>query len=133
MESAKNTTSLQITGMTCSACASRIKKGLGRLEGVQEANVNFALERATVTYEPQNDEQYSLKFILGTRLQFIRHSDSCTWAISPMDCRSSHGSELRFCRIECSETAADEDITAKFIKIATLIRKIAGFFRCLPI
>ncbi|WP_110933196.1 heavy metal translocating P-type ATPase [Paenibacillus bouchesdurhonensis] len=53
MEKAKNTTSLQITGMTCSACASRIEKGLGRLEGVQEANVNFALERATVTYDPQ--------------------------------------------------------------------------------
>ncbi|GAA0134062.1 heavy metal translocating P-type ATPase [Paenibacillus sp. YSY-4.3] len=48
-----NTASLQITGMTCSACANRIEKSLGRLEGVQEANVNFALERATVTYDPE--------------------------------------------------------------------------------
>ncbi|GAB6992350.1 heavy metal translocating P-type ATPase [Paenibacillus pini] len=45
-------TSLQITGMTCAACANRIEKGLNKLEGVTEANVNFALERASVTYDP---------------------------------------------------------------------------------
>ncbi|MBL0385564.1 copper-translocating P-type ATPase [Tumebacillus sp. ITR2] len=45
-------TSLQITGMTCAACANRVEKGLRKVEGVQEANVNFALERATVTYDP---------------------------------------------------------------------------------
>jgi Cu+-exporting ATPase len=45
-------TSLQLTGMTCAACANRIEKGLNKLEGVTEANVNFALERATVTYDP---------------------------------------------------------------------------------
>nr|WP_145939475.1 heavy metal translocating P-type ATPase [Paenibacillus glacialis] len=45
-------TSLEITGMTCAACANRIEKGLNKLEGVTEANVNFAMERATVTYDP---------------------------------------------------------------------------------
>lgn len=40
---------LQITGMTCAACANRIEKGLNRMEGV-EANVNFALETAQVKY-----------------------------------------------------------------------------------
>lgn len=44
--------SLQITGMTCAACANRIEKGLNKLEGVKEANVNFAMERATITYDP---------------------------------------------------------------------------------
>jgi P-type Cu+ transporter len=44
---------MQITGMTCAACAARIEKGLGRLEGVDQANVNLALERATVTYDPE--------------------------------------------------------------------------------
>ncbi|WP_369900134.1 heavy metal translocating P-type ATPase [Bacillus manliponensis] len=42
---------LQITGMTCAACANRIEKGIAKLDGVQEANVNFALERASVTYK----------------------------------------------------------------------------------
>lgn len=44
--------SLQITGMTCAACANRIEKGLGKLEGVCEANVNYAMESASVTYDP---------------------------------------------------------------------------------
>ncbi|MGM1045574.1 MAG: heavy metal translocating P-type ATPase [Bacillota bacterium] len=46
-------TTLQLTGMTCAACANRIEKGLSKMEGVQEANVNFALERAAVTFDPK--------------------------------------------------------------------------------
>ncbi len=45
-------TTMQITGMTCAACANRIEKGLNKIEGVTSANVNFALEKATVTYNP---------------------------------------------------------------------------------
>ncbi len=45
-------TTLQITGMTCAACAARIEKGLNRLPGVKQANVNLALETAQVRYEP---------------------------------------------------------------------------------
>ena len=41
----------QITGMTCAACATRIEKGLKKMEGVQEANVNLALEKAMVKYD----------------------------------------------------------------------------------
>jgi len=53
MESNSNKqTTLQITGMTCAACANRIEKGLNKLEGVEAANVNLALERANVTYNP---------------------------------------------------------------------------------
>ncbi|WP_424767492.1 heavy metal translocating P-type ATPase [Paenibacillus sp. sgz302251] len=46
----KTQTTIQITGMTCAACATRIEKGLNRIDGV-EANVNLALERASVTYD----------------------------------------------------------------------------------
>ncbi|MDU4695763.1 MAG: heavy metal translocating P-type ATPase [Paenibacillus sp.] len=45
-------TTLQITGMTCAACAARIEKGLNRLPGVEQANVNLALETAQVRFEP---------------------------------------------------------------------------------
>lgn len=43
---------LQISGMTCAACAARIEKGLKRLDGVEDANVNLALEKSKVTYDP---------------------------------------------------------------------------------
>jgi len=39
---------LQISGMTCAACATTIEKRLSRIDGVH-ASVNFASERATVT------------------------------------------------------------------------------------
>lgn len=45
-------TTLQITGMTCAACANRIEKGLSKIDGVASANVNFALEQANVNYDP---------------------------------------------------------------------------------
>ncbi|WP_438448891.1 heavy metal translocating P-type ATPase [Gorillibacterium sp. sgz5001074] len=45
-------TTMQITGMTCAACATRIERGLSKLEGVERAHVNLALERATVNYDP---------------------------------------------------------------------------------
>uniref|UniRef100_UPI00398B19D4 heavy metal translocating P-type ATPase n=1 Tax=Alkalihalophilus marmarensis TaxID=521377 RepID=UPI00398B19D4 len=38
--------------MTCAACANKIEKGLSRVEGVEEANVNFALEKTTIKYDP---------------------------------------------------------------------------------
>ena len=41
----------QITGMTCAACANRIEKGLNKMDGVQEANVNLALEKSSVKFE----------------------------------------------------------------------------------
>ncbi len=43
----------QIIGMTCAACAARIEKGLKSLPGVSDANVNFALETATVKFSGQ--------------------------------------------------------------------------------
>ncbi|WP_289141119.1 heavy metal translocating P-type ATPase [uncultured Brevibacillus sp.] len=41
-----------ITGMTCAACALRIEKGLKKMDGVETANVNLALEKSTVVYDP---------------------------------------------------------------------------------
>ncbi|RSL30501.1 copper-translocating P-type ATPase [Salibacterium salarium] len=44
---------LNISGMTCAACANRIEKGLNKIEGVENANVNLATERSNVTYNPE--------------------------------------------------------------------------------
>ena len=41
---------LKITGMTCSACAGRIERAMNKLEGIDEAKVNFASEKLYVTY-----------------------------------------------------------------------------------
>ncbi|MDF9410007.1 heavy metal translocating P-type ATPase [Pelotomaculum isophthalicicum JI] len=43
--------SFKIAGMSCAACAARIEKNFKNLEGVNQANVNFAVEKATVEYD----------------------------------------------------------------------------------
>ena len=43
---------LEITGMTCAACSTRVEKGLNKMDGVVQANVNLALERATIEFNP---------------------------------------------------------------------------------
>lgn len=43
----------KISGMTCSACANRIEKVVSKMNGVKEANVNFATETLTVNYDDQ--------------------------------------------------------------------------------
>ena len=42
---------LAITGMTCASCANRIERKLNKVEGVT-ATVNYATEKAKVTYGP---------------------------------------------------------------------------------
>lgn len=43
---------LPIGGMSCASCVARVEKGLSKLEGVAEARVNLASEKATVHYDP---------------------------------------------------------------------------------
>lgn len=45
--------SLDVTGMTCASCATRIEKVLNKMDGV-EANVNLAMENAKVQYNEEN-------------------------------------------------------------------------------
>src|SRR5699024_11667781 len=40
-------------GMTCTGCAARVEKGISKMPGMDKANVNFALERLTVQYDPE--------------------------------------------------------------------------------
>jgi len=50
---------LQLTGMTCAACAARIEKVLNRADGV-DAAVNFATETAHVEFDPAKATRESL-------------------------------------------------------------------------
>ncbi|EFV74670.1 heavy metal translocating P-type ATPase [Cytobacillus sp. FSL W8-0315] len=45
---------LDIIGMTCAACATRVEKGLKKIEGITSAAVNLATEKANIEYIPGN-------------------------------------------------------------------------------
>ncbi|MDQ2737030.1 MAG: cation transporter, partial [Pseudomonadota bacterium] len=46
-----DTVDLQIGGMTCASCSSRVEKALAKVPGVVSAEVNLATERAEVQFE----------------------------------------------------------------------------------
>ena len=43
---------VKVSGMTCTACSAAIEKGLGKMEGIEEATINFAAEKLTLTFWP---------------------------------------------------------------------------------
>ncbi|HXG40513.1 MAG TPA: heavy metal translocating P-type ATPase [Candidatus Limnocylindrales bacterium] len=50
--SAHRSLALDIEGMTCASCVNRIERYLRKVDGVVEANVNLATERATIVARP---------------------------------------------------------------------------------
>ena len=44
-------TELQVIGMHCASCATLLTKALTKTEGVSEANVNYAMARATISHD----------------------------------------------------------------------------------
>jgi P-type Cu+ transporter len=58
---ARETKTLKIAGMTCTACSAAIEKGLNKMGGVEKAAVNFAAEKLTVTYDPAQVRMASLQ------------------------------------------------------------------------
>jgi len=47
---------LPITGMSCVNCALNIERSLKKLQGVEETNVNFAAEQASVHFDPEKTQ-----------------------------------------------------------------------------
>ncbi len=71
---------LELTGMTCAACANRIEKKLNRLDGVT-ATVNYATEKANVHFDPAHVSPDRLVEVVesigyGATLPSAVHDDS---------------------------------------------------------
>jgi P-type Cu+ transporter len=68
---------LVIGGMHCASCANIITKSLKKVPGVKDANVNYATEQATVTYDPHaahTDHLVKAVESRGYSAQVIDHS-----------------------------------------------------------
>ena len=71
--------------MTCSACANRIEKGLSKIEGVEKANVNFALESSSIVFDPTKTNVNEFKERIE-KLGFGVVQDKVDFDISGMTC-----------------------------------------------
>ncbi|MDQ0270455.1 heavy metal translocating P-type ATPase [Cytobacillus purgationiresistens] len=76
---------LPIAGMTCAACSTRIEKGLKKLEGVEDANVNLALEKASIKYNSDiiSEKQFNEKI---EALGYSVVSEKAEFDIAGMTC-----------------------------------------------
>ncbi|MFT5559960.1 MAG: Cu+-exporting ATPase [Psychromonas sp.] len=57
------TLKLPVYGMNCASCASRLQSALNEIEGI-EAQVNFALETARISFYPELDHKNTLNTIM---------------------------------------------------------------------
>ena len=56
----KKKTIIPVTGMTCASCVATIEKGLSKLPGVSQVNVNLASEKASIEYDPSQVDTKAL-------------------------------------------------------------------------
>jgi Cu+-exporting ATPase len=47
---------LPVVGMTCANCVAAVERNAKKVEGVTDANVNFANEKVTITYDPAQSD-----------------------------------------------------------------------------
>lgn len=76
---------IPIEGMTCAACANRIEKGLTKIDGVSEANVNFATEKAKVRYDSEKTNPQAFEEKID-HLGYKVIKEKATFDITGMTC-----------------------------------------------
>jgi Cu+-exporting ATPase len=80
-------TDIKINGMSCANCAANIERHLSKLPGVYNVSVNFASEKASVAYAP---EEVNLPSIINviTELDFKPVTRKSVFTVSGMTCAS---------------------------------------------
>jgi Cu+-exporting ATPase len=79
--------SIHITGMTCTTCAGTIKKGLSQTPGVEQADVNFASEKASIEYDPTKVDLSKIKNTVS-QLGYGVATRKSIFPVSGMTCAS---------------------------------------------
>ncbi len=119
---------LPISGMSCASCALKIEKGLARVEGVSKATVNFAAEKATVVFHP---DQTDLSHLIGKvkDLGYGAKSEKIVLPIQGMTCASCVNKvekALNFVKgvVQASVNFATERASVEYIPEEVTIRDL---------
>ncbi len=76
---------LQVGGMTCAACSSRVERGLKKMAGVDEVHVNLATGKSMIAFNP--DDADELTFIDAIKnMGYEVKSDKVILPIGGMNC-----------------------------------------------
>ncbi|ODS50840.1 MAG: Cu2+-exporting ATPase [Halanaerobium sp. 4-GBenrich] len=80
---------LKITDMSCASCAQAVEKALNKAEGVTEAQVNFAAEKAYVTFDPaQSSREQLIEVVKNSGYGVKEEKAKTSFKIGGMTCAS---------------------------------------------
>ena len=115
----ESVTTIPVTGMSCASCVRRVERALSQKEGVAEASVNFAAEKATVTYDPAAT---NLGDLVGTIIDVGYGADvrEASFGVAGMTCASCVGRVERALKkvtgvLEANVNLANEKATVEYI------------------
>jgi P-type Cu+ transporter len=81
---------IPVTGMSCASCVRRVERALSMQEGVTEASVNFAAEKASVSYEPTTTSPHELIRAIQD-VGYVADVREMTFGVTGMTCASCVG------------------------------------------
>lgn len=132
--------SLKITGMSCAACAARIEKGLNKLEGVKQATVNFAVEKATIEFEDTavNTDKFEEtiqklgygvikeNIETGNRVELKITGMSCAACSAKIEKKLNKTEGITKAMVNLATERASVEYNASVIKVSAIIKIIQG-------
>ncbi|WP_261534446.1 heavy metal translocating P-type ATPase [Burkholderia multivorans] len=100
---AAHSVELDIDGMTCASCVSRVEKALAKVPGVTHASVNLATERATVEASADVSAARLAKAVeqAGYRATLIESAPAAVTS-QPIDHKAAHSVELDIDGMTCA-------------------------------
>ncbi|BDR66472.1 copper-translocating P-type ATPase [Clostridium tetani] len=119
-----------IEGMTCAACAKAVERSSKKLEGVEEANVNFAAEKLNITFDEDKVKKEDIKkAIEKAGYKLLEDTESKLFNIEGMTCSAcAKAVERSVKKLEGVEEAsvnfASEKLKVDYINDVVKISKI---------
>lgn len=111
---------LNIEGMTCAACARAVERSAKKVEGVTDANVNFASEKLSITYDEAKTKLEDIqKSVEKAGYKALVESTTKTLSIEGMTCAACAKAVERTCKkldgvIEANVNFASEKLNITF-------------------
>ncbi|RJQ56931.1 MAG: copper-translocating P-type ATPase [Desulfobacteraceae bacterium] len=130
----QQTVTLPVSGMTCANCAMNIERNVKKLSGVSNANVNFATERATVSFDPGSikivdivEKIQRAGFEVATaRLEFPVRGMTC--ANCALNIERTLGKKVPGV-VSASVNFASERLALEYLPSLTSLEEIAGVLK----
>ena len=119
---------IPVTGMSCASCVRRVERALSKQDGVTEASVNFAAEKASVIYEPTTTSPDALIWAIKD-VGYGADVREMTLGVTGMTCASCVGRVEQALKkvpgvLEASVNLANEKATVEYLASEVELRDL---------